>query len=184
MTRQGWVKVWDPLVRGLHWTQAALLVAAWVSAQGWLGWLAWHEVLGECLVAWVTVRLAWGWLGPRHARFSSFVVRPGAAWRYACQLARGQAPRHLGHNPLGGWMIVAMLAVLSATLLTGWLFTTDWLWGYAWLAELHEGLAWTLLALAALHVLGVLVSSLLHQECLVCAMWHGRKRPPAAGDQA
>jgi cytochrome b len=81
-------------------------------------------------------------------------------------------------------MIVALLATVAAVSATGALFATDWLWGYAWLANLHAALAWLLIALAAAHVLGVLHASWMHRENLVAAMFTGRKRGPAQRDAA
>ncbi|TMH74230.1 MAG: cytochrome B, partial [Betaproteobacteria bacterium] len=88
----------------------------------------------------------------------------------------------LGHNPLGAWMIVALLAMIALVAGTGWLSTTDRFWGVEWLQETHHLLADALLVLATLHVAGVAYTSLRHRENLVRAMITGRKPPPRAGD--
>ena len=90
-------------------------------------------------------------------------------------LARRE-PRYLGHNPLGGWMIVALLLMVGLVGASGWLYTTDRFWGVAWVEELHEQLSNLLLILVALHVAGVLYASYRHRENLIAAMIHGRKR--------
>ena len=121
-----------------------------------------------------------------------FLVRPLGAfvfgWRtvvgYARRLLRLDPPHYVGHNPLGAWMILALLGTVLATCLTGVLFTTDRFWGVEWVEELHEGLATTVLVLAALHVAGVVVTSLRHREDLVGAMIHGAKRAPSGDDIA
>jgi cytochrome b len=97
-------------------------------------------------------------------------------------MLRGRAVRHLGHNPLGGWMVVLLLGCVASTGLTGWLCTTDRYWGDETMFALHTGLAWTLVALVALHVTGVLAMSFQHRENLVAAMLHGRKREPHERD--
>ena len=90
--------------------------------------------------------------------------------------------RHLGHNPLGGWMIVLLLIVIALVGLSGWLYTTDRYWGVEWVGELHEALADALLVLIALHVGGVALASYRHRENLFAAMLHGRKRPAGADE--
>lgn len=173
------LKVWDPLVRILHWTLVLSVLAAWLTRHG--GGRS-HEWLGYAALACVGVRLVWGFTGPARARFAGFVRGPSATLAYAAQVARRSEPRHLGHNPLGAWMILALLGMAAATGLSGWVYTTDAYWGEAWLEELHEQLSNGLLALAALHVAGVVFASRRHADNLVAAMVDGRKRPPAPGD--
>jgi cytochrome b len=97
-------------------------------------------------------------------------------WVYTVTVVRGTEARHLGHNPLGGWMIVALLATVAGASVTGWLYTLDAFWGMAWLEWTHRALAWSLVGLIVLHVGGVIFSSLRHRENLVAAMFTGRKR--------
>ncbi|WP_395139512.1 cytochrome b/b6 domain-containing protein [Schlegelella aquatica] len=172
-------RVWDPLVRVLHWTFVAGVAAAWVTSEEGR---ALHEPIGYVVAAAVALRLAWGLIGPRYARFAQFVRGPGTTLAYAGAALSGRAPRYVGHNPLGGWMILALLALLAITAATGWGMTTEAFFGDEWLEELHEGAATGLLGLVLLHVAGVVWSSLQHGENLVRAMIDGRKRPPAAGD--
>ena len=89
----------------------------------------------------------------------------------------------MGHNPLGGTWIVLMLALVVATGATGWTLAELGEDEYEWLEDLHEGLAGTLLAAAAIHVAGVAWESLRHGENLVRAMFTGRKRVPRPGDR-
>ncbi len=166
-------------MRGLHWLLVALVTASWFTG-GQRG--PWHEWLGYGVAAVVVLRLAWGFAGSRYARFAQFVRAPRATLAYAGAVLRGQAPRYLGHNPLGGWMVLALLATLAALCLSGWLYTTEWLWGYEWLEQTHVVLGWLLLALVAAHVAGVLFTSWQHRENLVRAMVTGRKPGPAADD--
>jgi cytochrome b len=165
----------------LHWVQAVVLALAW-----WTGSLIgpWHEYLGYIAAALLAARILWGMAGSRHARFAGFVRVPRVTWRYVRSAVRGHAPRYVGHNPAGGWMILWLLACVGAVVVTGWLYTTDWLWGYGWLAYLHAALAWVLVGSVALHVLGVLATSWQQRENLVAAMFSGRKRPPDGDDVA
>jgi len=167
------VRVWDPLLRLCHWALATLVLGAWFTRSG--GGL-WHEWLGYGVGAVVALRFVWGWIGPEHARFASFLRSPARTLHYARQVLARSEPRHLGHNPLGGWMAVLLLATAALTAGTGWLYTTERYWGEQWLEELHGACADALLALAALHVLGVAFTSRRQRENLAVAMLHGRKR--------
>lgn len=173
------VRVWDPLVRIGHWLLVAGVAGAWLTRESEGDT---HELLGYLVLAVIAVRLVWGFLGGEHARFSGFVHGPAATLRYAQLVLRRREPRHLGHNPLGAWMIVALLTVAAATGVSGWLYTTDRFWGVEWVEELHETLANVLLVLVALHVAGVLLASHRHREHLIGAMVHGRKRPLAENE--
>ncbi|MBX6322499.1 MAG: hypothetical protein IRY94_11780, partial [Rhodospirillaceae bacterium] len=89
------VRVWDPLVRLLHWFLIGAFVLAWASADEWDGA---HVLAGYAVAAIVALRLAWGFVGPRHARFSDFLYRPGKILAFLGDTLRLRAPRHLGHN--------------------------------------------------------------------------------------
>jgi cytochrome b len=170
------VPVWDPLVRIAHWILVACVIAAWFTRG------ATHDWLGYGALGVVALRVIWGWIGPRQARFATFVRPPAATLAYACAVARRAEPRHLGHNPLGAWMIVALLAMVVLVAASGWLSSTDRFWGVAWLQETHHLLGDGLLVLGTLHVAGVAYTSLRHRENLVRAMITGRKPPPRPGD--
>jgi len=174
------IPVWDPLVRIGHWGLVTGIAVTWLTTEGPA---VVHDTVGYAVLAIVALRLLWGFVGPAKARFMSFVRAPGATLAYALRLVRGTEPRHVGHNPLGGWMIVALLATAFAAGATGWLYTTDRFWGVERVEELHEFIAELLLVLAALHVAGVIVTSIRHRENLVRAMFTGRKRAPAGDDQ-
>ena len=176
------VPVWDRPVRLLHWLLLAAVATAWLTT---LGFTQFHRAAGYGAAAVVAARIAWGIVGSRHARFGGFLRGPRAAAAYALGLARGHAPRYLGHNPLGAWMVVALLACVAGLGLTGWLYTrTDLFFGEPWLEGLHAVLAWLLLGLVALHVAGVAFTSWRHRENLVRAMVDGTKPAPRTGDVA
>lgn len=167
------VRVWDPFVRIGHWLLALSVLAAWLTREGWG---AWHEWTGYFVLVLVAARTGWGMVGSGHARFRAFVRSPTITWRYVIQVLRGCEPRYLGHNPLGAWMIVALLAVVGLVSASGWLYTTDRFWGVPWVETLHSVLADILLVLVGLHVAGVLVASFRHRENLIRTMFDGRKR--------
>lgn len=167
------VKVWDPFVRIFHWSLVALFAIAFFTGDE-IEWL--HLVAGYSIAGLVALRLVWGFIGPRHARFADFVKGPRAVATFLKQSARLEAPRHLGHNPAGGMMIVGLLAGLAGLSITGVLMTTDAFWGSKVMEVIHEALANGMLILIALHVLGVIVASVEHGENLVTSMITGRKR--------
>ncbi|RDD62776.1 cytochrome b/b6 domain-containing protein [Ferruginivarius sediminum] len=165
----GSVKVWDPLVRVLHWSLAGCFALAYVTGEEILSL---HQVAGYGIVAIVGARALWGLVGPRYARFDDFVPGPGRLIGYLRDLLAGRPRRYLGHNPAGGAMIVALLAGLLGTGASGILT----LYGGDAFEELHEVAANITLTLVLLHIAGVILSSLLHHENLVRAMITGFKR--------
>ncbi|HET7561876.1 MAG TPA: cytochrome b/b6 domain-containing protein [Rhodanobacteraceae bacterium] len=173
------VKVWDPLVRLFHWSLAACIFGALLVEEGDTA----HRVLGYIALGLVASRVAWGFVGTRHARFRDWVRGPRAIRTYLRERIAGTSRRRLGHNPAAGAMMLGLLAGVAAVGVTGWMQTLDAFWGAAWLENLHEVLAWSLLGLIGLHVLAALVESWHYRENLVAAMIHGRKRAPDADDE-
>jgi len=174
------IRIWDPAIRVFHWSLAAAFAAAWATGEEATRL---HELLGYGIVALIGARLVWGAIGPHHARFESFVRGPGAVLGYLSDLRHGRARRHLGHNPAGAAMILALLGGLLTVAFTGWAMTVPGFGGEG-VEELHEAAASFMLVLVAGHVLGVVASSLLHRENLVLAMLTGRKRGAEADDVA
>jgi cytochrome b len=170
------VKVWDPLLRLFHWSLAACILGAFLVEEGDTA----HQLLGYTALGLVALRLLWGLVGSRHARFSDFVRGPRAVGRYLRERMAGTSRRRLGHNPAGAVMVLVLLAGVAAVGTTGWMQTLDAFWGAEWLEELHEALAYGWLAFIGVHVLAAIVESVHYRENLVAAMVHGRKRAPEA----
>jgi cytochrome b len=168
------VRVWDPLVRVFHWSLAALFVLAYATGDE-VERL--HIAAGYAIAGLIALRVVWGFVGPRHARFGDFVRSPRAILAYLRDKLLHRPPRYIGHNPAGGAMIVALLALLTATGVTGYMMTTDAYWGAKWVEEVHEACANLTVGLVIFHVLGVIIESVAHRENLVKSMVTGRKRP-------
>lgn len=169
------ISVWDPLVRVAHWLLAAAVLGAFFIDDDYQ---AWHERLGYAALAVVAVRVLWGFIGTRHARFRDF-VRPLSMVRgYTRALLAGAEPRYLGHNPLGGAWILVLLALVAAAGLSGWALSVVGEDGNEWLEDLHEALANGVIGAVLVHLAGVAWESLRHGENLARAMVTGRKRPP------
>ncbi|MEI2385064.1 cytochrome b/b6 domain-containing protein [Breoghania sp. JC706] len=167
------VRVWDPLVRIFHWSLVAAFTFAYLTGDEWQSA---HETAGYVIVGLVAFRLLWGLVGPHHARFASFVRGPAAVIGFLRDSVRMRAPRHIGHNPAGGAMVIALLVMLAVITGTGIMMTTDRFWGVEWVEDVHEIAANLTLGLIALHVAGVVLASFEHGENLVRAMVTGRKR--------
>jgi cytochrome b len=166
-------RVWDPFVRLFHWSFAAAIAAAWLTHESGTDWHLW---LGYTALTLAVLRIMWGFVGSRHARFSDFVRSPAAILSYAVASLRRREPRSLGHNPLGGAMILFMLGLAIGLGVTGYLMTTRMFFGVAWMEEFHELLSNLFLIAVPLHILGVIWESIRHHENLVAAMVTGRKR--------
>ncbi|MCO5761361.1 MAG: cytochrome b/b6 domain-containing protein [Chromatiaceae bacterium] len=162
-----------------HWLMAAAFLIAYLTGES-EAWRLVHVMAGGALAGLAAFRLLWGLIGTRHARFVDFLRSPLAAWHYLSGLATGKAPHHTGHNPAGGYAILALLllGLLAAT--SGWPVYQDI--GGEWLEEVHETVVNLLLLVVGLHLAGVVVGSLAHRENLPRAMLTGYKlgRPDEA----
>jgi len=167
------VYVWDRFVRIFHWGLAASFAIAWLTADEWDQV---HEWAGYAALALVALRFVWGFVGTKNARFADFVRSPWTSFAHLSEMLRGRERRHVGHNPVGGMMILALMAGIFGLGVTGWMMTLDAPGGAEWLEEAHEILANLLLVLVGLHVAGVAYGSLRHNENLIFAMLTGRKR--------
>lgn len=174
----GSVQVWDPIVRLFHWTVVAGCAINLVLENG--RWL--HRAVGYGVAAAVAIRLVWGLVGHGHARFADFVPRPATLILYLRQFFAHRAPRYIGHNPAGSIMIIALLGLLVAVSVSGWMLGLDRYFGDEHLEELHEGSAIAILTLAGIHVLAAVVESVRHRENLIKSMITGRKRRPTGTD--
>ena len=184
------VPVWDWPVRLFHWSIVALLAAAVVTAKIGGNAMEWHMRSGMTALTLVLFRILWGFAGGRHARFASFVRGPAAVIGYLRSIARPPHDLHVGHNPMGGWAVIAMLLALLAQAVSG-LFSNDDIATDGPLAHLvskgasdattsfHHLNAWVLAALVAAHVAAVAFHRVALKEDLVRAMVSGRKTLPS-----
>ena len=167
------VRVWDPFVRLSHWGVAAAFGVAYF-AHG--GYLPVHRIAGYVITALVVLRVVWGFVGSPRARFADFVPGPRGLASYMGLLLRGREPRHIGHNPAGGVMIVVMLVLLAAVCGTGLVLDTPAFRDDRDFKEVHDLLTDAMLLCIALHLAGVALASWRHRENLVSAMFTGLKR--------
>ncbi|MBX9883774.1 MAG: cytochrome b/b6 domain-containing protein [Novosphingobium sp.] len=183
------VKVWDPFVRVFHWSLLLLFFAAWRTGENHD--MERHKQAGYAIFALVVFRVFWGFAGSRTARFAQFLKGPGAIMAYL-RTHDAETPSD-GHNPLGGWSVVALLTAVLAITLAG-LFAVDvdgiesgpladWVsfdsgrMASAW----HEGVFKAALAVIAVHVLAIGYYQVFNAQNLIGAMLTG-KRERAKGE--
>ncbi len=182
------IKVWDPLVRIFHWSLALSFLIGYFTGDEVL---VAHVFAGYVAMGLVAFRLVWGVIGTRHARFLNFVLGPSEVFHYLKRVAAFRAERHVGHNPAGGAMAVALLLFVTLTGISGLALygatefsgpLAPYLGGLSHegveiFEEFHEFFANATAMLVLIHIIGVAVASLQHHENLVRAMFTGRKRP-------
>lgn len=181
--------VWDLPSRLFHWLLVLACAGSYITNRIGVEAFGLHVWCGCIVLVLVAFRIAWGFAGTRHARFANFVVGPVRTFGYLRAMLRGRPPAVVGHNPLGAWMVLLLLAALATQALTG-LAGNDGLFNFGplyalvgkaqsrALTHVHKTLFWWIAGAAALHVLAVLLHRLLWRESLVLPMFTGRK--PAA----
>jgi cytochrome b len=188
MNDQG-VVVWDLPVRLFHWLLLCAVSGALITVKLGGTWMVWHERFGMTVLGLISFRLVWGVLGTRHARFSTFLAGPGTIIRYLRGNWQG-----LGHNPLGAWSVVAMLAVLGFQAVSGLFAFDDIAFGgplrravsSEWSSRItgwHSSAEWLILGLIGLHIAAVFFYVLVRRDNLIKPMISGRKpdAPQGAG---
>lgn len=171
------VKVWDLPLRLFHWSLLIAIALAFLSSEEDSFLNRWHILSGWVAAVLIVFRCVWGFVGGEHSRFSNF-IRPSRIADHISGLFRGRGEATLGHNPLGAVAVVILLALIAATVWTG-------AFGGEAAEELHEVIAWTLLAMVGVHIAAVIVMSAIERENLVRAMIGGHKpavRHPGATD--
>ena len=189
------VPTWDLPVRVFHWALLLLVISQIVTASLGGNAMQFHAFGGYTILALVLFRILWGFLGGTHARFSNFVHGPGPVLRYTKSILSGPHPSHRGHNPLGGWSVLAMLGSLLVQAASG-LFANDDVMMEGPLAKhvsdraseiataIHDVNAAVLLTLVAIHIAAVLFYLLAKKENLIAPMISGRKQSAMADASA
>ncbi len=170
--------VWDIPTRLFHWLIVACVGLSWWSAETENHGL--HQWLGYTVIVLVASRIVWGFVGSVHSRFADFLAGPGKVLAYL----RGRGGHGVGHNPLGGWSVIALLFLLLLQAVSG-LFNSDdvFFTGPLYygasvglrdaMGVLHELAFNGLLALVGLHILAVLYHQFWRRERLLQAMLRG-----------
>ena len=187
MKQENSIKVWDPFVRIFHWGLVIAFAIAYVSEEEILGI---HTLAGYVVLGLLSLRLVWGFIGTRHARFSDFTYSPASIRAFIRDTLKLRARRYIGHNPAGGAMIFLLIASLLLTSITGLaiygaaeqagplagLLTNSSEFMREAFEETHEFFANFTLFLVFIHIAGVIVESFIHRENLAKSMITGYKR--------
>ena len=160
-------------MRIAHWGG---LLATFIAYFTHGGLLEIHRVAGYTVLAYVGVRIVWGFVGGKYARFANFLPTPRAALGYVAAMLRSREPRFIGHNPAGALMIVLLLIMLASAAITGILLDTPQYRDFRPLHSAHTAISDGIVMLAVVHVCGVLYASWRHRENLIAAMFTGEKR--------
>lgn len=169
--------IWDIPTRLSHWLLAAVCCAAFALALAspeHSRAFASHMLCGVVVVPIVVFRVLWGFTGSRYAQFRSFLSTPKEAIDSLYGTLTGSAERHLGHNPAAGYAIILMLVCVTGSVISGLLIP-----GSRIFEELHELISYGLLGVISVHLLGVLVHTVVHQENVALSMLSGKKIAPA-----
>jgi cytochrome b len=193
------VPAWDLPTRLFKWSLVLLVLNAWFTNQRGDAGITWHIWNGYAILILLVFRLLWGVFGSSTARFANWVTWPWTALRYGFDLFRGRGRPYLGHNPLGGWMIILLLLVVGSQAVAG-LFTVDnnGMFGGPFanldfgdptpiqkaLSRYHHAAFNVLLAFVAVHVAVNLFYQFAKKDPVIAAMITGRKPVEPFADQS
>jgi cytochrome b len=198
MEKKKEVKVWDVLVRLFHWSLVTAFIIAYFTGEEESSW---HINAGYTVLGLISFRIIWGFVGTQHARFSDFIYAPKQIIQYLKDSNAKKSKHYLGHNPAGGAMVVLLLISLFTVSISGLkvyaieegrgplasaneitMISSSYAdeheddeEGEEFWEETHEIATYFTLLLIFLHILGVIVSSKLHNENLIKAMITGKK---------
>jgi cytochrome b len=180
------VHVWDLPTRLFHWLLVLLVILSFITGKVGGTVMQYHEWIGVTILVLVFFRVLWGAIGGTQSRFVNFVRGPRKVFEYARTLLGGEPKHYLGHNPLGAWSIIAMLAALAIQAGTG-LFANDDILTEGplfqlvskdtsdWLTRIHLVNQNILIGLVVLHIGAVAFYLVVKRENLVLPMITGRK---------
>jgi cytochrome b len=184
------IRVWDLPTRIFHWALAALVIFSFTTGKVGGDWMEWHLRSGYAILALLAFRLAWGLVGSRTARFAHFLHGPRSALAYARETIGGRHPYTEGHNPMGGWMVMFMLAALCLQAATG-LFADDEIATQGPLAAkasnalvarmttIHKYNEWVIVGAVVLHTIAVAAYQWGLKVDLIRPMFSGWRHVPA-----
>jgi len=167
------IMVWDMPVRVLHWLLVICFVGAWISSES-EHWAMIHYAFGYTACLLVLIRLVWGLIGTRYARFSQFLKSPRAVIPHFMAMLRGHPHHDIGHNPAGGLVMFALMLLILLIGLTGYLSVKELLGDFV--SEVHEAIASLALGLVIIHIFAAIGMSVIERQNLVRSMVNGKKQ--------
>jgi cytochrome b len=167
------IMVWDMPVRVFHWLLVVCFAGAWLTSESERLQMI-HYAFGYTSCLLILIRLVWGVIGTRYARFTQFLKGPKAVLGHFMAMLRGHPHHDVGHNPAGGLVMVALMLLILVIGVSGYLSVKELLGDFA--GEIHESVASLALAVVILHILAAIVMSLMEKQNLVKSMVDGKKQ--------
>lgn len=167
------ILVWDLPVRVFHWLLVISFSGAWLTSESERLQMI-HYAFGYSACALVLFRLVWGLIGTKYARFTHFIKGPKAMWDHFKGLLSNNPPANPGHNPAGGFVMLALMMIILLTGLTGYWSVKEFLGDF--MSGAHETISSLALALVIVHIIAAILMSLLQRENLIKAMVTGKKQ--------
>ncbi len=167
--------IYDLPIRIFHWAFAGLFIFAFMIAKtvdDESPTFSYHMLAGFMLGGLMTLRITWGFVGSKYARFRSFALRPSDLIAYLKGILTGNTRRWPGHNPASSWAALAMMGSTVMLAVTGYLMTSGFKEEFE---DAHELFANAFLVTVLLHIAGVIIHSLRHQDGIALSMIHGKK---------
>lgn len=116
MNNENTVQVWDILIRIFHWSLVTSFVIAYLTTEEES---IWHIYSGYTVLGLIIFRVLWGVIGTKYARFSDFIYPPRDVFKYIQELISINPTHYIGHNPAGGYMVIALLLSLFVVTVSG-----------------------------------------------------------------
>ena len=167
------ILVWDVPTRVFHWLLVICFAGAWLTSESERLQMI-HYAFGYSACALVLFRLIWGVVGTRYARFTQFLKGPAEMMKHAKSLLSSHAHSTVGHNPVGGIVMVGLMLLILLIGLTGYFSVKEFLGDL--MGEAHEAISSLALAVVVIHIAAAIIMSVLQKENLVKAMVTGKKR--------
>ena len=167
------IMVWDMPVRVFHWLLVICFAGAWLTSESERLAMI-HYAFGYTACVLVLVRLVWGVIGTRYARFSQFLKSPKAVIEHFMAMLRGHPHHDIGHNPAGGLVMFALMLLILLIGFTGYLTVKELFGNFA--SEVHEAVASLVLGLVIVHVIAAIGMSVIEKQNLVRSMVTGKKK--------
>ena len=167
------IMVWDMPVRVFHWLLVICFAGAWLSSESERLAMI-HYAFGYTACLLVLIRLVWGVIGTRYARFNQFLKSPKAVLGHFMAMLRGHPHHDVGHNPAGGLVMFVLMLLILLIGLTGYLAVKEFLGNFV--SEAHEALSSLVLGLVIVHVIAAIGMSVIERQNLVRSMVTGKKK--------
>lgn len=167
------IMVWDMPVRVFHWLLVICFAGAWLSSES-ERWAMIHYAFGYTACLLVLIRLVWGLIGTRYARFSQFLKKPKAVLEHFMAMLRGHPHHDVGHNPAGGLVMFALMLLILIIGLSGYLSVKEFLGNFV--SEIHEAVSSLVLGLVIVHIVAAVGMSLIERQNLIRSMVTGKKQ--------